>query len=109
MANERQPLPEVSRVGAAIHARGCDRGDIETANPDAGLATAIAEMAARDDPSLPVAVGTELALTALAGLRQNSAATPGALARHVLEQHPDTDVSWANHVARSTLLIISRL
>ena len=78
-----------------------------SADPDSGLATAIAHAAARDDPSLPIDAGRELALGALAELRRSPSATPGTLARAVLDQHRDTDVSWANHIARLTLLLIA--
>lgn len=76
--------------------------------PPSHLATAIAQAAGRDDPSLPVEVGYQLALSSLEELRANPQATPGALARRILTRHPDTDVSWANHVARQTLLLIAR-
>ena len=80
---------------------------MNASNPDDQLAAAIAHAAAREDPSLPLGIGVELAQTALAELRQRPEATPGGLARRVLDQHPQTDVSWANHVARLALLLVA--
>jgi hypothetical protein len=77
-------------------------------DPAARVAEVVAAAAAREDPSLPGDVGRELATSALAELRMHPSVTPGALARALLEQHPRADASWVNHVARLTVLLVTR-
>ena len=75
---------------------------------DGAIARSIAVAAAREDPSLPEAAGEALALVCLREVRQTPDATPASLARKILSLHPETDTSWANQVARLTLVLVNR-